>query len=43
MIRTLWFEALGVAIVGPLFAHFARTPADESVVLLAALSAAVMC
>jgi uncharacterized membrane protein len=43
VIQTLWFEALGLAIVTPLFAHFAGTPADESVALLGALSVTVMC
>jgi uncharacterized membrane protein len=42
LIQTLWFEALGLAIVSPLFAQVAGGSAGESFILLAVLSAAVM-
>lgn len=42
LIQTLWFEALGLAIVSPLFAQFVGGSAGESLLVLAALSAAVM-
>jgi uncharacterized membrane protein len=42
LIQTLWFEALGLAIVSPLFGFFADTSAGESLVVLVALSIAVM-
>jgi uncharacterized membrane protein len=43
VIQTLWFEALGLVIVGPLFAWFAGASAGESFVTLVVLSIAVMC
>jgi uncharacterized membrane protein len=42
LIQTLWFEALGLAIVSPLFAFFAGVSTGESLVVLIALSIAVM-
>jgi uncharacterized membrane protein len=42
LIQTLWFEALGVAIVTPLYADITEAAMDDTVVLLIALSAAVM-
>lgn len=42
LIQTLWFEALGLALISPLFAQFAGGSAGESLVVLAVLSAAVM-
>jgi uncharacterized membrane protein len=42
LIQTLWFEALGLAIVSPLFAFFADTSAGQSLIVLVALSIAVM-
>lgn len=42
LIQTLWFEALGVAIVGPLFAFFAGISTGESLVVLIVLSIVVM-
>ncbi len=43
LIQTLWLEALGVLVVGPLFAHFTATSLGDSVIVLVALSIAVMC
>jgi uncharacterized membrane protein len=43
LIQTLWFEALGIVIVSPLFAHFAGPSMGESLIVLTALSAAMMC
>ncbi len=43
LIQTLWFEALGLALVCPLFAWFAGASTAESLLALAALSMAVMC
>ena len=42
LIQTLWFEALGLLIVSPLFAHFAGASIGESLVVLIVLSFAVM-
>jgi len=42
LIQTLCFEALGLAIVCPLFAHFAGTSAGESLFVLVILSMTVM-
>jgi uncharacterized membrane protein len=42
LVQTLWFEALGVAIVSPLYAAITEAAMDDSVVLLSALSVAVM-
>ena len=42
LIQTLWFEALGIVVVSPLFAHFAGPSIGESLVLLAALSVAML-
>ena len=42
LIQTLWFEALGLLIVSPLFAHFAGASMGESLVVLIVLSIAVM-
>lgn len=42
VLQTLWSEALGVAIVSPLFAHFALESMGDSVTLLIALSVVVM-
>lgn len=42
LIQTLWFEALGLAVVSPLFAHFAGASMGESLVVLMVLSIAVM-
>ena len=42
LIQTLWFEALGLAVVSPFFAHFAGTSMGESLMLLITLSAAMM-
>jgi len=42
LIQTLCFEALGLAIVCPLFAFFAGTSAGESLLVLVVLSVAVM-
>lgn len=42
LIQTLCFEALGLAIVTPLFAIFAGTSGGESLLVLVALSVAVM-
>jgi hypothetical protein len=42
LIQTLWFEALGLAIVSPLFAFCAGVSTGESLVVLIALSIAVM-
>ena len=42
LIQTLWFEALGLAIVSPLYAHFADALMGESLVVLMVLSIAVM-
>lgn len=41
-LQTLCFEALGLALVSPLFAWFAGAPTGESLLVLAALSVAVM-
>ena len=42
VIQTLWFEALGLVIVSPLFAFFTGASTGESFTVLAALSIAVM-
>ena len=42
LIQTLWFEALGLLIVSPLFAHFAGASMGESLTMLIVLSFAVM-
>jgi uncharacterized membrane protein len=42
LIQTLWFEALGLALISPLFAQIAGGSAGESLVVLAVLSVAVM-
>jgi uncharacterized membrane protein len=42
-LQTLCFEALGLALVSPLLAWFAGASAGESLLVLAALSVAVMC
>jgi uncharacterized membrane protein len=42
LIQTLWFEALGVLVIGPGFAWFTTTPAGESLAVVATLSIAVM-
>ncbi len=42
VIQTLWFEALGLAVVSPLFAQFAGTSMGELLVLLMVLLIAVM-
>jgi uncharacterized membrane protein len=41
-IQTLWFEAIGIALVAPLYALMAGSPVQSSAVLLVALSLAVM-
>ena len=41
--QTLWFEALGLLIVCPLFAHVAGASTGESLTLLIVLSIAMMC
>ena len=43
LIQTLWFEALGLALVSPPFAWIAGASTGESLLVLAALSMAVMC
>ena len=43
VIQTLWFEALGVAVVSPLLVHFTPASTGESVSVLVVLSIAVMC
>ena len=43
VIQTLWFEALGVLLVAPMFAACAGTSTGGSLVLLTALSIAVTC
>jgi uncharacterized membrane protein len=43
LIQTLWFEALGIVVVSPLFAHFAGPSMGESLVVLTALSVTMMC
>jgi uncharacterized membrane protein len=43
LIQTLWFEALGVVIVSPLFAHFAGPSLGKSIIVLTALSVTMMC
>jgi len=43
LIQTLWFEALGIVIVSPLFAHFAGPSLGQSIVVLTALSVTMMC
>jgi uncharacterized membrane protein len=43
LIQVLWFEALGLVIVGPLYAYVAGTSMGESLVLLIVLSIAMMC
>jgi uncharacterized membrane protein len=43
LIQTLWFEALGIAIVSPLFAHFAGPSLGKSIIVLTALSVTMMC
>ena len=42
LIQTLWFEALGLAIVSPIYAYFAGASMGESLVVLIVLSIAVM-
>jgi uncharacterized membrane protein len=42
VIQTLWFEGLGLVVVGPLFAWFANASAGESLITLVVLSLAVM-
>jgi uncharacterized membrane protein len=42
LIQTLCFEAVGLAIITPVFAIFAGTSAGESVLVLVVLSATVM-
>ena len=42
LIQTLWFEALGLAIVSPMLAHFAGASMGESLMLLITLSATMM-
>jgi uncharacterized membrane protein len=42
VIQTLWFEALGIVIFSPLLARYAGTGTIESVVVLLALSLAMM-
>ena len=42
VIQTLWFEALGLAIVSPLFALFAGATVGDSFAFLAVLSIVVM-
>ena len=42
MIQTLRFEALGLVIVRPLYAHFAGVSAGEPLIQLIVLSIAVM-
>jgi uncharacterized membrane protein len=42
-LQTVWFEALGIGLVSPLLALFSGTSAAESVLVLGALSLAVMC
>lgn len=41
VIQTLWFEALGLALVSPLFAQFVGGSSAESLLVLAALSVVV--
>jgi uncharacterized membrane protein len=41
VIQTLWFEALGLALVSPLFAQFVGGSSAESLLVLAVLSVAV--
>ena len=41
IVQTLWFEALGLALVSPLFAQFAGGSSAESLLVLAVLSVAV--
>ena len=43
LIQTLWFEALGIVIVSPLFAHFAGPSLGKSIIVLTALSVTMMC
>ena len=40
LIQTLWYEALGIVVVSPLFAHFAGPSMSGSLVMLTALSVA---
>lgn len=42
VIQTLWFEALGLVLVSPLFAQFVGGTSAESLLVLAVLSAVVM-
>jgi len=42
MTQTLWFEALGLAVVSPLFAHFSGAGMGDSLTVLVALSIVVM-
>lgn len=42
VIQTLWFEALGLALVSPLFAQFVGGSSAESLLVLAVLSVVVM-
>ena len=43
LIQTLWLEAGGVLVVSPLFAHFIAASLGDSLIVLVALSIAVMC
>jgi uncharacterized membrane protein len=43
LIQTLCFEALGIVIVSPLFAHFAGPTLGQSIIVLTALSVTMMC
>jgi len=43
LIQTLRFEALGIVIVSPLFAHFAGPSLGKSIIVLTALSVTMMC
>jgi uncharacterized membrane protein len=43
LIQTLSFEAMGIVIVSPLFAHFAGLSMGESLIVLTALSVTMMC
>lgn len=42
VIQTLWFEALGLLIVSPLFAHFAGASSSQALIVLGALSLTMM-
>lgn len=43
LFQTLWFEALGIVIVSPVFAHFAGPSLGKSIIVLTALSVTMMC